>query len=479
MISSTIFSSSFHKKLQINVQKSYREFIDDLRADFENGFNTDTVSPEFLEQLDDIIHDEALDHYSPTKFYWLNLVDNLIYVIQMHEELLSAEDATDEELEELGETEDELFSFWNESDLAEQFINLMKEDKAVLEASDHLVPLLENQIIAFYVLHVNKYHQQFDDALVYQIVPEIGEGDLGLYLGDQHLFTEFKPKPEGLPALALTSVDFDENEIKVESGNKDLKLKFVKTKPAIKKDDLELFVLPQCLEGQKNHDQFVKNINKALDRIKKYAPHLFTTFKSFTHTIVPVNEEGIVSYSMQSLPGYSSINLFNRDQIDLMDDLLHENGHHYLNTYLNFQELINEDDDKIYYSPWRKALRPVRGIYHATFTFYWALELFVNLNKSTSTEFTKEEKIKIKTRLVEEYLMLEYCSQDLKHAFKNKKINKDGWKLIQDVYTLINSYQKLAATTLNELKSLDKEKHIHLTDLANHLMNMRETYNNK
>lgn len=479
MISSVVFSSAFHKKLQANVKKSYRDFIDDLRADFENGFNTDTVSPEFLEQLDDIVHDETFDHYSPIKFYWLNLVDNLIYVIQMHEELLSAEDASDEELEELGETEDELFSFWNESDLAEQFINLMKEDKAVLEASDHLVPLLENQIIAFYVLHINKYLQQFDDALVYQIVPEIGEGEVGLYLGDNHHQVEFKPKPDGFPALALTSVDFDENEIKIESGNKDLKYKMSKIKPSIKKDDLELFVLPQCKEGLKNHEQFVKNISKALDRIKKYAPHLYTTFKSFTHTIVPVNEEGIVSYSMQSLPGYSSINLFNRDQIDLMDDLLHENGHHYLNTYLNFQELINEDDDKIYYSPWRKALRPVRGIYHATFTFYWALELFVNLNKSNATEFTKEEKVKIKTRLVEEYLMLEYCQQDLKHAFKYKKINKDGWKLIQDIYVLINSYKKLAAETLAELKTLDKDKHIHLTDLANHLMNMRETYNNK
>jgi len=90
---------------------------------------------------------------------------------------------------------------------------------------------------------------------------------------------------------------------------------------------------------------------------------------------------------MQSLPGYSSLNMFDRDQIDLMDDLLHENGHHYLNTFLNHQDLINEDDDKIYYSPWRKALRPVRGIYHATFTFFWALELFYQLDGASEKKY--------------------------------------------------------------------------------------------
>lgn len=479
MISSTLFSATFHKKLQNNVKTSYRDFIEDIRHDFQRGFETDTVSPEFLEQLDDIVHDEAFDQYSPLKFYWLNLVDNIIYVIQMHEELLNAENASDDELEELGEVEDELFSFWNDSELAEQFMNLLNDNKAVLEASDHLIPLLENQIIAFYVLHINQFHQEFNDALVYQTVPEIGEGELGLYLGDQHKFVALKIKPETYPSVPLLMIDHDDLKLVYEGKDKDITANMTSIKPSLKKDDLELFILPQCQEGQKNYDQFVKNISKALDRLKKYAPHLLTTFKSFTHTIIPVNEEGIVSYSMQSLPGYSSINLFNRDQIDLMDDLLHENGHHYLNTYLNFDELINEDDDKIYYSPWRKALRPIRGIYHATFTFYWALELFVSLNKANASEFTKDEKNKIKMRLVEEYLMLEYCEKDLKHAFKNKKINKNGWNLIQDIFVVIKNHKKIATETLNELKSLAPDKYTYLTELAAHLNNMRQTYDNK
>lgn len=478
MNQSVLFSANHQKKLQNNMKNSYRDFIEDIRSDFERGFETDAVSPEFLEQLDDIIHDETFDQYSPLKFYWLNLVDNLVYVIQMHEELLSAEEATDDELEELGAVEDELFSFWNDSELAEQFMSLLDNNKAILEASDHLVPLLENQIIAFYVLHINQFHQEFDDALVYQSVPELGEGELGLYLGDKHKSVSIKIKPETYPAVPLLMIDHDEAKLVYEGPNKEIAVSMNAVKPSIKKDDLELFILPQCIEGQKQCDSFVKNISKALDRIKKYAPHLFTTFKSFTHTIVPVNEEGIVSYSMQSLPGYSSINLFNRDQIDLLDDLLHENGHHYLNTILNYEELIIEDDDKIYYSPWRKALRPVRGIYHATFTFYWALELFVSLNKANANEFTKDEKLKIKTRLVEEFLMLEYCEKDLKHAYKNKKITKSGWILIQDSIALIKNYKKIATETLAEIKTVSPDKYVYLTELISHLTNMRKNYDN-
>ena len=82
-----LFSKDFHKKLQKNVERSYLDFIEDLRIDFQKGFDTDVVDPDFLDQLNDIVHDETFDTYSPLKFYWLNLVDNLIYVIQLHEEL--------------------------------------------------------------------------------------------------------------------------------------------------------------------------------------------------------------------------------------------------------------------------------------------------------------------------------------------------------------------------------------------------------
>jgi hypothetical protein len=182
---------------------------------------------------------------------------------------------------------------------------------------------------------------------------------------------------------------------------------------------------------------------------------------------------------MQSLPGFSSINMFDRDQIDLMDDLIHENGHQYLNTYLNHLDLIIEDDELIYYSPWRKALRPIRGIYHATFTFFWALELFHSLLKDIDNKkigFKADEKIKIQTRFLEEFYMLDYCWIDLNHAFKNKKINKVGFDLISDIYKRILSMKKTISEVESELQNASKKSATYIGDLKTHLINSRNHY---
>lgn len=471
-----LFSKDFHIKLKKNVERDYRDFIEDLRDDFKRGFTTDVVDGDFLEQLSDILQDECFDTYSPLKFYWLNLVDNIVYVIQLHEELLNEEGL---DTDELTEAEDELFSFWNDSDFAETFLNYLNESAPVIEASNNLVPLLENQIISFYVLHLNLYRQEFDDALMYHTVPELGDFAKRIYLGDDHRLVNIKTTPETFPSIPVRFIAPDEGILEIEVDDDPVSLKIEKTISPLTIDELKLFIIPNCEDGIKKLDKFKDSIAKALQNIKKAAPHLHNTFKSFTHTIVPVNEKGIVSYSMQSLPGYSSINLFDRDQIDLMDDLLHENGHHYLNTFLNHQDLINEDDDKIYYSPWRKALRPIRGIYHAVFTFYWALELYYHLDQAAAKKaiaFTANEKAKIKHRFLEEYYMLEYCRPDLAHAFKNKRVTKEGHQLINMIYERVAAYKKDVENGLKELKSLDAEKHQAVQKLKEELVKTRAHY---
>lgn len=471
-----LFSKDFHKKLKADVEKSYRDFIEDLREDFSRGFTTDVVDADFLDQLADILQDESFDKYSPLKFYWLNLVDNIVYIIQLHEELLLEEDM---DTDELTEVEDELFSFWNDSELAESFLNFLNDGSPVVEASNGLLPLLENQIIAFYVLHISLYQQEFDDALMYQTIPELGDYEKKLYLGDNHQCVSLKDTPETFPSLPVRFISPELKILSIEIKDKLTKFPIENAPSPLAVDELNLFILPNSESGEKKLEEFKKYISKALSNIQKAAPHLYTTFKSFTHTIVPVDEKGIVSYSMQSLPGFSSINMFDRDQVDLMDDLLHENGHHYLNTFLNNQDLINEDDDKIYFSPWRKALRPIRGIYHAVFTFYWALDLYFHLDSAATKGiiiFNKDEKAKIKRRFLEEYFMLEFCRPDIQHAFKNKRINKEGNQLINMIYDRIGAFKKDVPLVLESLKSLDLASHQKVISLKNELSEARAHY---
>jgi hypothetical protein len=471
-----IFSKDFHRKLQKNVEVGFKDFIEDLRIDFQKGFDTDVVDPNFLEQLNDIVHDETFDKYSPLKFYWLNLVDNLIYVIQLHEELLIEEDIDTDELTDL---ENELFNFWNESELSESFLNFLNDGSPVIEVSNNLIPLLENQIVSFYVMHMSLYRQEFGDALMYQVVPELGDSERKIYITDKHFPVTLKKTPETYPSIPLASISPEEKTITIEASDRPVKLTIDSPPEPIEMEDIKLFVLPHCEAGDKKIVEFKKSIINALGSIKKAAPHLHTTFKSFTHTIVPVDEKGIVSYSMQSLPGYSCINMFDRDSLDLMDDLLHENGHHYLNTYLNHQDLINEDDDKVYYSPWRKALRPIRGIYHATFTFFWAMELFANLNTATDKKvlnFTKDERIKIKTRFLEEYFMLNYCRPDFAHAFKNKRVNKEGLALINSIFDRVDAYKNSVDSIMAEFATIDSEASNKIFNLKKELSEARSHY---
>lgn len=186
--------------------------------------------------------------------------------------------------------------------------------------------------------------------------------------------------------------------------------------------------------------EFLSRLKWAHDQIALHSASSFTRLNYFTQVIVPYNDPCVVSYSSQDLPGVSMINLYNRDRIDLMDDLLHENGHHHLNYYLNLGKLITENPEQIYYSPWRKAPRPVRGIYHAYMTFFWAAHLFFDLYQASSSDFTKEEKKKIKKRLIEEISMLLYCEEEMNKIFNNKLMTQKGYKLYQELSAKVHSY---------------------------------------
>lgn len=223
----------------------------------------------------------------------------------------------------------------------------------------------------------------------------------------------------------------------------------------------------------KEFKTFSSRIELALKLIKIYSPSSWERFNAFTDVIIPINAPELVSYSHQDLPGYSMINLYHRDFIDLLDDLLHENGHHHLNYYLNLNHLIEEPKDLDYFSPWRNSPRPLRGIYHAYFTFFWAYKLFRDLiaNKEIKQHlyaFSKDEWKKIYSRAVEEYHMLNYSFIDLKKAKKNGLIHPEGWSLIEEQQKILKHDKKIilewekkcSKRELSKLKKgLEKARH--------------------
>lgn len=128
-------------------------------------------------------------------------------------------------------------------------------------------------------------------------------------------------------------------------------------------------------------------IGRALDAIAKVWPEGSALLGCLTSRVVPLRAPGVVSYSYRHRPGLSFINCFERDDLDLMDDLVHENSHHHLNLLLRKFRLSRGDaNQEVFYSPWRRSLRPLRGILHATFTFTMGALLFAHLTSRAESE---------------------------------------------------------------------------------------------
>ena len=53
-----------------------------------------------------------------------------------------------------------------------------------------------------------------------------------------------------------------------------------------------------------------------------------------------------MSFSYRHRPGLSAINCFERDDLDLIDDLIRENSHHHLNLLLRKDVLYQHDHNQ-------------------------------------------------------------------------------------------------------------------------------------
>jgi HEXXH motif-containing protein len=146
-----------------------------------------------------------------------------------------------------------------------------------------------------------------------------------------------------------------------------------------------------------------------------------------TSRIVPLKARGVVSFSYRHRPGLSFINCFDRDNLDLIDDLIHENSHHHLNLLLRKYVMYHGDhNQQIFYSPWRRSLRPLRGILHATFTFTMGAMLFERLSSWASGRggaarwkkagLTRRDLQRARFRCLEEVESVRYSLQDLHYA---------------------------------------------------------------
>ena len=198
----------------------------------------------------------------------------------------------------------------------------------------------------------------------------------------------------------------------------------------------------------------VARIRRAWTTIQEAWPEGQEVLALLTTRIIPLKAKGVVSFSYRHRPGLSFINCFDRDHLDLIDDLIHENSHHYLNLLLRKQILYHGDrNQQIFYSPWRRSLRPLRGILHAAFTFTMGALLFERLSTWVSGRggsarwkqagLTLRDLQRARFRCLEEVESVRYSIQDLEYAgWHLKWLTGSGQRLVKQVAEAIQPVEQ-------------------------------------
>jgi HEXXH motif-containing protein len=120
-------------------------------------------------------------------------------------------------------------------------------------------------------------------------------------------------------------------------------------------------------------------LGAALDLVGEAWEEAWREIQIHTRVVVPLVERGVVSYSLPDRPGTSYLNVEEKSLIDLADDLLHETAHHRLHSLEELTPLERAGADAHYHSPWRRQVRPLHGLFHATYTFTYRAQLFRRL----------------------------------------------------------------------------------------------------
>jgi HEXXH motif-containing protein len=197
----------------------------------------------------------------------------------------------------------------------------------------------------------------------------------------------------------------------------------------------------------------VARIGRAWTTIQKAWPEGQEVLALLTTRIIPLKAKGVVSFSYRHRPGLSFINCFDRDNLDLIDDVIHENSHHHLNLLLRKHVMYHGDhNQQIFYSPWRRRLRPFRGILHAAFTFTMGAMLFERLSTWASERggsarwkragLTQRDLQRARFRCLEEVESVRYSIQDLEYASWHLKwLTGSGQRLVKQLAETIEQIE--------------------------------------
>lgn len=174
------------------------------------------------------------------------------------------------------------------------------------------------------------------------------------------------------------------------------------------------------LEKMNNSLEFINNVDKAL----------YNNIRSNINYLIPLQlqEDGIrTSFSSAEING----TIFISDGgtiLDFCEALIHEYYHNELNIYLQFDPLFTNDENNLYYSPWRPDPRPIGGLFHAIYVFTGVCLFYVKVLH----EYFYHEDVKIQLSSIMKKLAIAFCQ------IREEDLCENGKKLLVKLYQKFN-----------------------------------------
>ncbi len=189
--------------------KRYTEDLADFRDYVKIDFSNELLSDDFHQTFYQLLLSEKLDKYGPLKYYWLRMVEDFFFILELHYDEQDGglsdddQDFTDEERQE------ELLSAWEQTPFASALEGMLEEGLGPEDASMALIPLMESQILSFAYLHF--YAEEFDceTAFLYNMTPELGDYENRLNLIEAQQYIEFETPLELYPAVPVAEIDYE------------------------------------------------------------------------------------------------------------------------------------------------------------------------------------------------------------------------------------------------------------------------------
>lgn len=114
-------------------------------------------------------------------------------------------------------------------------------------------------------------------------------------------------------------------------------------------------------------------LGKSLSLIEQINILLYSEIRDIISVAIPVisNRDGVhLSSSFAAIMGSFYLS-YTKDPVVLSEAIVHEYHHNKLNLIFMLDEIVlNKSDGNIFYSPWRRDLRPITGLLHGCFAFY-------------------------------------------------------------------------------------------------------------